>query len=102
MTTEVSILDELKARFANALKLEQAMRLKAQVEERDSVFYLVVDYNQVPATAHFDLEPGQPYLVAFIRPFLPTEFRSIEPVYNTDLKTMTYCLGTVFDILTKR
>ena len=102
MTADVFVLDELKGRFDQLLKLEQAMRLKVQVEERNSVFYLVVDYNQLPATANFELEPGQPYSVAFIRPFLPTEFRSIEPVYDTDSKTITYCLGTVFDILTKR
>lgn len=102
MTAEVPALDDLRARFANVIKLEQTMKLAIQVEERESVFYLVVDFNQVPDTANFKLGQGSNYPVQFIRPFLPAEFRDIEPVFDLDLKTMSYCLGTVFDILTKR
>lgn len=98
MTIEVSAFDAMQARFENLLKLQPILRLAIQVEDRESVFYLVVDFNRIPDTA---LGPGPDRLMQFIRPFLPVEFRSIEPVFDADLKTMTYCLGTVFDILVK-
>ena len=101
MTCDATVLNELRDQFKQVLMLETAMALRIQLQERDSSFYLVVDYNQVPETANFKLGPGENYPVQFIRPFLPVEFRSIEPVFDTDLKTMTYCLGTVFDILVK-
>lgn len=102
MTCDATVLNGLRDRFERVLILESAMALQIQLQERDSSFYLVVDYNRVPETANFKLGQGENYPVQFIRPFLPVEFRSIEPVFDTDLKTMTYCLGTVFDILTKQ
>ena len=93
MTVEIN--QELYAEFVELTKLEKS-KVTFTLREVDCVFYLDVSW---PFTSSWNTL-SQTDAHSLISRFLPSRYRDINPVVDGD--KLTYCLGTLFDILAQR